>query len=50
MTDPEIKKEAKELSAEEMEKVCGGSWLGRIWNKIKDFGGGSGQTDVMNNQ
>ena len=39
MTNAENKKKAKELSMEELEQVCGGSWLGRIWNKIKSFGG-----------
>lgn len=42
MNNMENKTERKELSLDEMEAVCAGSWLGMIWNKIKSFGGGSG--------
>ncbi|MBR7175203.1 MAG: hypothetical protein IKD50_12345 [Clostridia bacterium] len=43
----ENKNKAMELTLEDMEKVNGGSWLGRIWNKIKSFGGGSGKTEIL---
>lgn len=39
-----------ELSMDELEMVNAGSWLGKIWNKIKSFGGDSGCTDCIDNQ
>ena len=50
MNSIENQNEEMELNREDLEKASAGSWLGRIWNMIKSFGGGSGNTDVTDCQ
>ncbi len=50
MSSMDYQNQEMELNLEDLEKVSGGSWLGRIWNKIKSFGGDSGSTDVTDCQ
>lgn len=38
MKDMENKNEVKEMLPEDPEKISAGSWVGKIWSRIKRFG------------